>query len=160
MIKSTIRNYKEVFKQLVFKDINYRLSGKQNLTDIDGVFEIKGHVFIIESKTHKNGMNDGQLCSLLNQAFNTYMSGKNAQLVYRIGTEDGKLTYLVWGTKQFEDMLNGCEPFPHILKNKTNDWLAKRLQKFEALSMSCDNKETNQRNRHIFGMTDKLKNII
>ena len=160
MIKSTIRNYTEVFSQLIFKDINYKLSGKQNLTDIDGVFEIKGHVFIIESKKHKNGLNDGQLCSLLNQAFNTYMSGKNAQLVYRIGEKDGQLTYLVWSTKQFEAMMRGEEPYPFIVRNQTNDWLATRLEKFEQLALKCDNKETNKRNRHIFGMTNKLKMII
>lgn len=159
-MKSKIRNYAEVFTQLIFKDINYKLSGKQNLTDIDGVFEIKGHVFIIESKKHKNGLNDGQLCSLLNQAFNTYKSGKHAQLVYRIGMKDGEFTYLVWTTKQFEDMLNGCEPFPYIIKNKTNEWLATRLEGFEQLALQADNNETNQRNRHIFGMTSKIKDII
>ena len=106
--KSTIRNMEEVFKPLVFADFNYLLEGKQSLTDVDGQLEINGNIFILESKTHYNSINGGQLVSLFHNAYNTWKRGKIGQLTYRISTgrfnEKGEelFDYIIYGTQQFK----------------------------------------------------------
>jgi hypothetical protein len=130
--KSVIRNMEGITKPLIFADINYLLSDKQSLTDVDGVFEYNGNVFIVEEKTHYSSVNGGQLISLFNIAYNTYKSGKLAQLVYRISTgEEGRYHYEVFGSPQFKQFEDGKEITPDLVANEDNEFLAKRLRDFQ-----------------------------
>lgn len=167
--KSVIRNKKEVFSPLIFEEINYKLSASQSLTDVDGQFEYNRNVFIIESKTHFNSINAGQLLSLLNTAYNTYKSGKIAQVVYRVEMRDeaGNIlvdknckkifSYIVFGSKQFKQLENNEEIVPYYIFNKTNDWLADRLAKFEEECNKNWDAETKVRNSRVFSLPNKLK---
>lgn len=133
--KSVIRSMEGITKPLIFADINYLLSDKQSLTDIDGVFEYNGNVFIIEEKTHYNSVNGGQLISLFNIAYNTYKAGKLAQVVYRIkAEEEGKFHYEVFGSPQFKQFEEGKAIKPDLIANEGNEFLAKRLRDFQDAS--------------------------
>lgn len=170
--KSVIRNKKDVFNPLVFEDFNYLMSKGFSLTDIDGIFEVNRNIFIVESKTHFNSINAGQLILLLNNAYNTYLTGKLAQVVIRIDMRDDNanqlydaqgqpiFTYIIFGSKQFEQMKNFEEPTPDIIENKTNHWLARRMQQFEKVCAERQEYETNRRNSKLFGLPNKLKEQI
>lgn len=161
--KSVIRNMEEVFKPLVFADFNYLLEGKQSLTDVDGQLEINGNIFILESKTHYNSINGGQLVSLFHNAYNTWKSGKIGQLTYRISTgrynEKGEelFDYIIYGTQQFKHYEAGLEITPYYELDKPNSWLARRLRAFQEVCIANHDKETQIKNRNLFGSVNKIK---
>ena len=164
--KSTIRNMEKVFKPLVFADFNYLLEGKQSLTDVDGQLEINGNIFILESKTHYNSINGGQLVSLFHNAYNTWKRGKIGQLTYRISTgrfnEKGEelFDYIIYGTQQFKHYDAGLEVTPHYELDKTNDWLARRLRAFQDVCVRNHDKDIQIKNRNLFGSVNKIKNHL
>lgn len=130
--KSVLRNKGSIGCSLIFEDINYLLSDKQSLTDVDGVFEYNGNVFIIEDKTHYNSVNGGQLISLFNIAYNTYKAGKLAQVVYKINANvKGLYHYEVFGSPQFKAFEEGKEVKPDLIAFEEIDFLAKRLRDFQ-----------------------------
>lgn len=154
--KSTIRNMKEVVKPLIFEEINYLLSDKQSLTDIDGVFEYNGNVFIIEDKTHYNSVNGGQLISLFNIAYNTYKAGKLAQVVYKIGT-NGVYDYEVFGSPQFKAFEEGKDVKPDLVAGEGNDFLARRLRDFQDACNGRWDKERSVKRSLLFRAVDFMK---
>lgn len=161
--KSVIRNMDEVFKPLVFADFNYLLSGNQSLTDIDGQLEINGNIFIIESKSHYSSINGGQLVSLFHNAYNTWRSGKVGQVTYRVSTgrynEAGEelFDFVVYGSKQFEDYDAGVSVVPTYELDKTNKWLAERLQAFQEVCFKTHDKDVQIKNCKLFGSIDIIK---
>lgn len=154
--KSTIRNAKEVFKPLIFEDFNYLLSDKQSLTDIDGVFEYNGNVFIIEDKTHYNSVNGGQLISLFNIAYNTYKAGKLAQVVYKIGT-NGVYDYEVFGSPQFKAFEEGKDVKPDLVAGEGVDFLARRLRDFQDACNGRWDRERSVKRSLLFKAVDFMK---
>lgn len=161
--KSTIRNLHKVTEPLIFSEINYLLSGNQSLTDVDGQLEINGNLFIIESKTHYNSINGGQLVSLFHTVYNTWKCGKIGQLVYII--DSGKTTeygiklydYVVFGSTQFKQYEDGMEITPFIEIEKPKSWLAFRLRAFQTMCISNHDRTVQINNRHLFGAVDKIK---
>lgn len=168
--KSYIRNMEGVFSPLIFEEINYKLEGKQNLTDVDGQFEFNRNLFIIESKQSINSINSGQLISLFLSCLNTYECGKLAQLVFRIDFTDdeGKPVYkddkkvylfVIFGSTQFKQYLNNTEVVPDY-KTGTNKWLANRLERFQMLAKENWDNEVVNKNKNLFNLTSKMKNSL
>lgn len=164
--KSMVRNLNEVLKPLIFADFNYLLEGKQSLTDIDGLLEINGNIFILESKTRYSSINGGQLVSLFHNAYNTWKRGKIGQLTYRISTgrfnEKGEelFDYIIYGTQQFKHYDAGLEVTPHYELDKTNDWLARRLRAFQDVCVRNHDKDIQIKNRLLFGSINGIKNHL
>lgn len=161
--KSVIRNPHKVFEPLIFSEINYLLSGNQSLTDVDGQLEINGNLFIIESKSHYNSVNGGQLVSLFHSVYNTWRCGKIGQLVYII--ENSKTTkygnklydYVIFGSTQFKQYEEGVEVVPFIEIDMPKSWLANRLRAFQEACTMTHDKTVQINNRHLFGAVDKIK---
>lgn len=164
--KSVIRNYDEVFKPLIFAEFNYLLEGKQSLTDIDGQLEINGNIFIVEAKTHYTSINGGQLVSLFHNVYNTWKRGKIGQLTYRVSTgkynDKGEelFDYVIFGTQQFKHYDAGLEVIPHYELDRTNDWLAKRVRKFQDVCNENHDKEIQIKNRQLFGAVSRIQNHL
>lgn len=161
--KSVIRNKETAFNPMVFEEINYLLDGKYSLTDIDGQLEYNGNIFIIESKTHLNSINGGQLISLFQSAYNTWKRGKIGQLVYRIetgrtnGEKEPLYDFVIFGSVQFQEYEAGKGITPFILKSQPNHWLAKRLKTFQEACNLTYERDIAVKNVQLFNLVNKIK---